>query len=556
MDTRLRRVAAGLAIAATAAVIAPSLSAAEKRINELWYLPVAQIQPLSAGGWLDVDFNPDALEALQVRVVGQSRGHLRLPVMAGDDPLKVELGDGAPTAIGDGALNIKGLLFHREDGAISPALRLVGGDNGLDLSLRDNHGREWARIEQVMRSPDTARDGFRYVTANLSAGPALSEFAGMDGDRRLLGNASLQLPMPWSAAAKSEANPVWPGTPGTITDVLLIDMPNITTDVPGIATSRCRVLGGSAPCDGPGGSEGEVVITPSARLRNSQFANTTDVPWYRMFSESTSQYPDTGPKIDQHPYLVWNLYRVDADGVIRQIARSGLKHAFATGNEMCSGYTPYGHILGPACSDLYNLTSNDCDRFLGPRSELIPATGQWGRCGSIQDPDCDGVTEPAIPAGFSCVAAYSSPASDKYSYRLLARETDIDPDLHPGARWYMDAWYVIRDDENIENSMGFRELTLAWQPSFSRWNVASTGAYQQGMLIDQWLADAGVGESTYREQLDTSEGEVGIGVRIRQLVGGDYQYDYAIMNFDFARVRTDPASAEPNLRILDSGGIG
>src|SRR5690606_25353529 len=252
------------------------------------------------------------------------------------------------------------------------------------------------------------------------------------------------------------------------------------------------------------------VITPSARLRNSQHANTSDVPWYRMFSEATSLYPDAGPKIDQHPYLVWNLYRFDPDGHITQIARSGLKHAFATGNEMCSGYTPYGHILGPACSDLYNLTSNDCDRFLGPRSEIIPATGQWGRCGSIQDPDCDGETVPSIPNYFSCAAAYSSPASDKYSYRLLARETDIDPDLHPEARWFMDAWYVVRDDENIENSMGFREITLGWQPSFSRWTVTATGAYEQGTVIDRWLAGAELGETTFRTQLDTPEGEVGI----------------------------------------------
>ena len=517
--------------------------------------PSPLIRTISATGWLDIDFNPDVLQAMGLTVTGQSRSHLRLPLLPGADPLQVKLGDGAPTAAGKGGLRVEGLIFHRADGAMTPPLQLGSDGEGLDLSLRDADGREWARIEQVMRSPDVANDGFRYVTANFSAAASLVDFAGAGANRDLLGNVSLQVPMKASASAKSEAIPVWPGTPGTITDVLLIDIPSITTDVPGIATSRCRVLGGGAPCDGPGGSEGEVVITPSARLRNSQHANTTDVPWYRMFSESTSLYPDIGPKVDQHPYLVWNLYRFDPDGSIRQIARSGVKHAFATGNEMCTGYTPYGHVLGPGCSDLYNLTSNDCDRFLGPRSEIIPATGQWGRCGSIQDPDCDGVTEPAIPAGFSCAAAYSSPASDKYSYRLLARETDIDPDLHPDARWFMDAWYVIRDDENIENSMGFRELTLGWQPSFSRWNVVSTGDYAQGAVLDRWLAEAGGSETSYRATFDTPEGHVGVGVRVRRIGAGQFRYDYAVMNFDFARAQTDALTAEPNLRVLGNRGL-
>lgn len=546
MKQSLRRVAASL----VAGCCAPTaLSAPAVDIGD----GVAASRPASAraiqgAGWLDLDFNPDALRQLGLRVDKVVRGHRRVPVLPEQQPLTVFLADGAPTGIGKGALWSDGLRFQREDGSLSPPLRLMAGGDGLDLSLRAADGGEWARIEQVMRSPDVAADGFRYVTANLAAGAALSAFAGHAHRRVLLGNVSLQLPLEGTGIAKSEADPIWPGTAGTITDVLL-------TDIPDIAISRCRVLGGGAPCDGPGGSEGEVVVTPSARLRNSQHANSTDVPWYRMFSEATSRYPDVGPKIDQHPYLLWNLYRFDSDGRITQIARSGLKHAFATGNEMCSGYTPYGHILGPACSDLYNLTSNDCDRFLGPRSEIIPATGQWGRCGSIQDPDCNGATEPPIPDYFSCAAAQGSPASDKYSYRLLARETDIDPDLHPDARWFMDAWYVIRDDENIENSMGFRELTLGWQSTFSRWTVTAIGPYEQGAVIDQWLAQADAGETTFRSQRRTPEGELGIAVRIRQLVGGDYQYDYAIMNFDFARAETDPLTAEPNLRVLSNLGL-
>ncbi|MCB1560304.1 MAG: hypothetical protein KDI75_04305 [Xanthomonadales bacterium] len=512
---------------------------------------------LDQSGWLELFVNPDALDYLGLSLPIDDDSLLRATLRPGERPLRVRLGDKAPTSIGDGYLLADGLRFtRRSDGAVSPALRVVAAGDGLALSFRDEHDREWARILQIMRSPDVAKDGFRYITANFAVGEALLAFAGRPQQGLSIANAGLQLPFAVPGAmgiAKSEANPVWPGTPGTVTDVLLDSIPIISTDMPGIETMRCRQVIGGGTCDGPGGTEGEVVITPEARLRNSSAANATDVPWYRMFSEASSAYPEGTPKIDQHPYLIWNLYRLDADGSIRQIGRSGAKHAFATANEYCNDYTHYGSILGPGCSDLYNVHSNECERFLGPRSEIIPKTGQWGRCGSIQDPDCNPATNPVT--GFTCVAAPDSPARDKYSYRLRARESAIDMGLHPGSRWMMEAWYVVRDDQNIHNTMGSREVFPAYSNTLSRWQMGLPGPFVLGSVLDRWLADAAANESTHRAVADTAEGEITVAVRISRLGDGRFRYDYAVMNFDFARAQTDTMTEEPNLRITSSHGL-
>lgn len=61
---------------------------------------------------------------------------------------------------------------------------------------------------------------------------------------------------------------------------------------------------------------GQVVITPSARLKN---VGTADVPWYAKFSGNFPPYDN-----DQHPFLVWALYRIQ-DGVMRKLAVSDVK---------------------------------------------------------------------------------------------------------------------------------------------------------------------------------------------------------------------------------------
>lgn len=491
---------------------------------------------------------------------------VRLPVAKGKDaarftieprkPVTVVLGDGAPTRALGGALDVPALQLRRADGKVSPPLSLHATGDALAFELRDGDGRAWLHVGHAMRSPDPA-DGLRIVTADLRGGPALSAWSGRDADGMLLGNVALRLPLPATAAAhaKSCAVPNWSTEPGFETDVIL-------TDIDRVDVLRCRVLGqtegagcfGSLAhvCDGPGGEEGEVVIVPSATLSNSDTDTTADVPWHTKFSGVFQPWNN-----DQHPYLVWNLYRIDADGTLVQVARSGLKHAFATANTGCNDATCVrnGHILGRACADLYNAGSNDTWNALSPRNEVIASTGQWGRCGSVWD---DRINQSGVPPeewAVGCDGVQdAAPVNDCYRYRLVARETDIDPALHAGARWYVDAWYVVRDDVDIFSTMGWRELHPAWRDDLdpARWDVGDPGPFVRGHVVDAWLARTPPSQWSARGLLEAANGHVLVGTRVRRVDGG-YRYDYAMMNLDLTHAQTD--GAEPDLRVVWQAGI-
>lgn len=499
-----------------------------------------------AEGRLALRLNPDLVARLGLELRGGAAARDADGIEFGlrvSEPLRVELGDGAPTGVRGGALQIAGFEWVDPAGAAMPALDMVPSPRrALDWDLVDPDGAVWFRITEGMRSPDALRDGLRLVTGDLRVGPALAAWRGIEVAGGLIGNIGLHLPLPAGGAVlpKSCAAPNWPGTPGFVTDVWLVDMNRI--DV-----LRCRRVGGPGLCDGPGGVEGEVVFVPSATLRNRLEADAADVPWYTKFTGDFAPYGN-----DQHPYLVWNMYRFDADGRIEQIARSGLKHAFATANELCIDATcpSNGHVLGRGCQDLYNAGSNDFANALSARAELVPATGIWGRCGSVYD-DVDENPGDGLPG---CDAVQDSgDAFDGYRHRLVPRETDIEPGSNPGARYYIDAWYIVRDDVDIFNTMGYRSL----QPEYvaAAWRTGPLGPFTVGPVVDRWIADAGNGEWRMNSPVASTEGQLRIASRARRLVDGRYRYDYAIANFDFSRASLDPDTSEPNIRILSNRGL-
>jgi hypothetical protein len=263
-----------------------------------------------------------------------------------------------------------------------------------------------------------------------------------------------------------------------------------------------------------------------------------------MFSAPAPPYGN-----DQHPMLVWNLYRVAADGSLRQLAASGVKHAFNTINKTC-GCSDHTNSF-PGCEDSYSQTSNDIDaqttpNYLGPRSEIVPAAGVWGRCQSVFDKNCDGFQD--ADAG----------AQNDFQYRLVVRESEITAALQAGAQFYFEYWYVVRDQANIYNAMGHRPLTfsklLASDGSYL-WDT-TPGAFVSGPVINRWVDPASPPAGTMNSEISTREGHARIAVRARALGGGVYRYDYAVMNLDFARGVIDPAhAAEPDMHVLSADGF-
>ncbi len=311
-------------------------------------------------------------------------------------------------------------------------------------------------------------------------------------------------------------------------------------------------------CNGCAGADGEVKFTPNSTLINnrnngtavvtvsgdplgtSAALYTAEIPWYRKFNVSPYPYPYPGN--DQHPYLIWNIYRIGADGGIVQIGRSGVKHAFVSTNsgaECDDGFG--GNILGRACSDTYSTGNNDNPGDLGPRSEIVPATGQWGRCFSIFDTNCD--------------ASPNSVSSGAYDRRLLVRESEIDPALNAGASWLSESWYIIQDDINVYNTMASRPFSST-ATGGGGWTSVNGSPYRLGPAVDRWFETAAPAAQKQLSTLESSEGRARLASKAISLGNGLVRYHYALMNIDFARAVIDPANANPpNLNVLRNLGF-
>ncbi len=265
---------------------------------------------------------------------------------------------------------------------------------------------------------------------------------------------------------------------------------------------------------------GIFAAAPSATLKN---VGTTEVPWIEMFSAPSPSNFNLAPYgVDQHPFLVWNMYRV-SEGRLEQIGASGVKHAFLTINFGCP--CPSGSVLwavgpGQGCEDTYDSGTNNSSFSLGPRTEVTAHTGVWQRCGSIFDPNCD--NQPDTPPGFSG-------ASDPR--RMTVAAADV-LNVSKGTQFYYDAWYVVRDDVNIFNTMAYQRVNPVL--SGSVWSFNPAAAQVAGAVIDAWVNPTSPGPNADYERIDTGEGLVTVAVRARN-VGGLWRYDYAVMNHSFDR---------------------
>jgi len=277
------------------------------------------------------------------------------------------------------------------------------------------------------------------------------------------------------------------------------------------------------------------IVTPSSRLENLLGLDGADVPWHRKFTGNFPPYNN-----DQHPYLVWNMYRVDSIGKLEHISRSGIKHAFLTININCtidcgSGGIPGadGHILWPGCEDVYGVFNNDSPGDLGPREEVNALTGVFESTGSFFDQNGDGVQDNGSDA----------PGEN----RMLVLVEDLQ---QADADYFFESWYVIRDDSDIYNSMGFHPTTPT-NTSGNNWSYG-LGAFQNGPVIDQWVdpaTDPATGSQNV-EFFNPSVGHFKLAVKTTDLGGGLFRYVYMLMNFDVnagvsALTLDDVGSVEP-----------
>ncbi|MCB1606621.1 MAG: hypothetical protein KDI71_06555 [Xanthomonadales bacterium] len=422
------------------------------------------------------------------------------------------------------------------------------GASALALRVVDGGGAVWFDLDHLHFHLLGQSDEFRAWNIDIRISQALAQRLGQPlAEGEYLGQAELLTRFRQTGPIGDDpeyCQPIrWPGT--------LIDSGNPDGDryeadvtlngefLNNLTVNALRCETETRACDGPGGVDARMVIAPSAELRNTNNLNTAAIPWYRKFS---GVFPPYGN--DQHPFLVWNIYRIEDGGKrLRQVGRSAVKHAYLTANSGCGGGCPNTHpqnnfqILWPNCQDTYGTGDNDNSTHLGPRSEILPHAVIWGRCGSIYDADCNGQND--------------FPTVGDFDYRTQILESAIDPALHPGASFHIEAWYLIREDQNIFNSMGTRRFLPIYS---SAWFLSTSGQnFAQGPMIDKWADPAAVGQMERNRLLSTTEGQVKLGVKVEALAGGEYRYEYALANFDLARAVT--SGFEPNLRVVSNRGL-
>ena len=453
----------------------------------------------------------------------------------------------------------------RADGKRFPLgpLTLVPGKGDVLLVARDSSGApvfEFATVHHKLHGAVRVQlqNGDIRIAPKLAQWLGNPDLAGLTIGQFDL-DATVRAPEGFTALnPKSCAFVYWPRSnkPGVGDVEVRTKLIRLGDTASGSLNAQC-----SAVCTGSSANR-IVKITPGATIANDTDPLAAHVPWYPKFSNAArAGWPQQNPPptsgqpnypyqtLDQHPMLVWSVYRINQQNQIEQLGRSGVKHAFLTINRNClPGCNVNGNILGPGCDDIYSIGNNDSNTALGVRSEIDPVAGRWGRCESTFDTNCDGAENA------------NGGASGNFDRRLMVVEQDLAAAQNPGAQYFIESWYIVRDQKNPFTAMGSQQFTPS--ASGSAWLVpvvtSGSGNFRQGATIDRWVDPANPGPNASNTLVETATGRFKVAVRVTSLPSGRHRYDYAVFNTDFARVITPTSgqgSAEPNLCVASNSGF-
>ncbi len=253
----------------------------------------------------------------------------------------------------------------------------------------------------------------------------------------------------------------------------------------------------------PNGTAGLSMATTSCNF------GSVNVPWQ-------------APMQENHPGIAMTLYR-ELDGKFEQVGTSWMKHGFfALSNSQCipCQVPSNGTFLGIGCSDTYG-TFNNADRFyLGPRNEWNAFTSEW---------DCEGSYFDGTPV--DCNRSETGSGLGPVNHRLEVLDSDLD---NPGATYYYEAMYLVREDVNKFNNIGSRRCTMNWNGfswSFQTPSSASGNPLVEGPAILRW-SDADMITTVGN---GTADGEAILAVNTIDNGNGTWRYEYSLFNWTMDR---------------------
>ena len=206
---------------------------------------------------------------------------------------------------------------------------------------------------------------------------------------------------------------------------------------------------------------------------------------------------------NQTPLIGQNAYRL-MDGRFEQIGMSWLKHSFCALSEGgCGDCQPTGcETLGIGCADTYGAGLNTNPG--GPRSDVNAFTGEY-------------------PYPFN--VSSSGPSSLRGNLQI--HNTDADPSLNPGARYFFEGYYMSTDDAawgNHANNASWREVVFN-----NITDVNSIGSTEVGeAAIRKWAVEDPT--VVISEAHVSGDGFFIIAAKVTDIGGGMWHYEYAVWN--------------------------
>jgi hypothetical protein len=249
---------------------------------------------------------------------------------------------------------------------------------------------------------------------------------------------------------------------------------------------------------------------------------------------------------EEHPFIIMNLYRLKDDR-FEQIGQSWIKHGFyALGSHQCGGppcsYEAghgVGNWLGQNCTDTYGAGLNASQGGLGPRHEVNPWTGYHYYPGSHMS---------------------GGHGHNQIEHRLQVHDADLDPAQNEGATYYCESFYVMLDDIYVLNSASYKEVTVSGAPG-GTWYFGMSGPgsmAEESFALVSWGGSGAVLSLVAQEvpviEFSSPDGRCMLGSKATDLGGGQWHYEYALLNIDMDRkVGSFSVPASPSANVTNVG---
>jgi hypothetical protein len=279
--------------------------------------------------------------------------------------------------------------------------------------------------------------------------------------------------------------------------------------------------------------------------------------WYAPF-ESGTNWDGTNLGVDagnRHPYIAQQMYRINAEGRLEQLATGWFKHSWsaasgnmagqvgtATGNDPCGiGSSCFNlntdNQLESNCADTYSYGHNSDTYYMGPRSEVNPHKGWndpgWTRFGSYVDAYTNTDTLVANVAqrtdGIRSLTTSGTAAAWK---QTRVNYDEISPaSLGASGRVIYEGYYVVNGDGYKLNNVAHRRMISSLgngATSVSASNFTFEGRHTWGPAVLQWGEQKSLADPS-------TDGEVYVSSRAVSLGGGRWRYEYNVYNLDLDR---------------------